>query len=198
MAKFLKKCATKSQAIADGHAECVKHIARSFYDAAYRSGMIDDPDIKEMIKLTDKFKLTKKGHWLITINPSNDIDIGDFSHAVLHIVCQKVWMCDWSLTFECGNENDHPHAHIVCVNNKAKSQVIREVYNSIKDFCLNKECIDVRIVDRAKAIKYITKNDDNSVKMRKKYKLDAIYTEKLDKSELKEVDLLNNNEFDVF
>lgn len=137
--------------------------------------------------------------WLITLNVRDGTEINEMQVCIDKTV-DKCWLRKWVYCWEWGKMNEHVHIHLICLKNKAKSTVIRELFSTWKHTMGSKEAINVRGFtnkDYDKVLKYINKDDIGTVDKRGHLGLDNLYYEHRDlylddeeKKEEEDIDLI--------
>jgi hypothetical protein len=93
----------------------------------------------------------KNEYYFITICPYEDVEITDLI-KVMDKIIKKKWFKQYIYVYEQRQtEKDKPfygiHSHIIVKRDTiAKSDVIREVYNTAKNICGSKQSIDVNLL----------------------------------------------------
>jgi len=93
----------------------------------------------------------KDQYWFITICPYEDIEFQEFQKVVDKVLTKK-WMKRYIYVYEqrqseIGKSFYGFHTHIIVQRDGiAKSDVIREVFNTCKNICGSKQSIDVKLL----------------------------------------------------
>ena len=138
---------------------------------------------KELVKnqierenLKKKYSKKEETYYFLTINP-NECEIKDLEKIIKKLK-KKCWMEIYSYVFEqrgitYEDKGKQKHIHMIIKNNKVKTEIIREIHSSIKEYC-EKENIDM------------IKMNENGKQIREKYMKGEIITQ--DKMELVKMD----------
>lgn len=133
------------QAKEDGQADAVrKEVESATRKLLRQQPELLGPDYIALLEAVGKAKrISQKPYAFITINPFPDVEPIEFEDCVERIVNKK-WIRDiYSYSYE-RDDKDRLHVHmIVYRGNKPKSEIIREIYNVVKDIVGDKACIDV-------------------------------------------------------
>lgn len=141
-------------------------------------------DYLEYITQNQSYEFGKQySYVLITLGfPENavkewGIDILD---KVVRNCLSKVWIKGYVYNWEFYHKDgtwSHPHVHIFCTRSgKKKSEIIRECYNTCKEF-LHAEAVDVKLIqvkDFQKTYNYVNKNRIEDVAERFKLKINNL------------------------
>lgn len=97
------------------------------------------------------------GYYFVTINPK-ECEIFDLE-IMISKIRNKKWMNMKYYNFEQRGETDDErgkgkHIHMIILNNRSKSRVINEIYNSVKNYC-NKEKVNVIPINKDAKPKYL-------------------------------------------
>lgn len=135
-----------------------------------------DKDKKQNLEIKDNNtdnidnKTKTKKYYFITINPieceKNDLD------KIMSGICKKKWIKIYSYVYEQRGKSEEEigkgkHIHILIEKNKKKNEVIKEIHNTIKQYC-DKEKVDVKeITEKEKndRINYMKGNKCNDKKL---------------------------------
>lgn len=159
----------------EGQYRAEVEMFKNMYLFLYRNGV----DMSEQMMLLKQkcetvFQENYLSHYHITISFPPEFK----DYDVMKKVVAKKWMFEWQYTWEFhGKTGEHPHVHLVCRKTKRKSEVIREIYNTLKNYLSDPQKIDVR----AKARKdfdpsYIAKDNPKDIPWRKSQKLKDLYS----------------------
>lgn len=116
-----------------------------------------DEDIKGAKKIRKEYKKKDISYYFITINPK-ECEIYDLE-IIMKKILKKKWCEMYCYVYEQrGKTEDEQgkgkHIHMIIKKKTAKSSAIKEIYESIKEYCDNKECIDIREISKyGKAIR---------------------------------------------
>lgn len=104
----------------------------------------------DQVMLIRKTEMVDK-YWFITINPYPDIEYEVFKKHIDKVV-KKKWMTKYIYVYEQRqSEENKPyhgiHFHMIVAKTCAKSDVLREIYNTCKNIVGHKESIDVKPLD---------------------------------------------------
>lgn len=152
---------------------------RRLHMQAYQEGIYDLPDLTK--ELHDMLKFNKENkkvqYYMVTINWRPGSCVQDVTRVVQKLLSKK-WVKWVGYTYQWGENKTNFHTHMIILNTKAKSQIVREFYNTCKNDVTSQDCIDVKpkgkdyLDDGLKYIKHVKDFDDE---MREHYRLEGYY-----------------------
>lgn len=144
---------------------------------------LDELRLSEPMRLYVQSKSkTKRNNAFVTINwkPGTSVDT---AIRLLRNVFQKTWVDKYHYTFEQRGEHIEElgkgfHSHLLFIEvDKPKSQISREIYNTVKNYVGNKLHVDVRMIPTdwiADKLEYMRGNKWDSDK-EQKTKMDVLW-----------------------
>lgn len=178
--------------------ECLKKMFTKYQSEIIKKELKDNKYAGTMLQeVYDKAMTLRKSenfeqYYFITICPYEDIDFDKFKKVVDKVLTKK-WMNKYIYVYEQRqHENDKPfygiHTHIIVHREMiAKSDVIREIFNTCKNVCGSKQSIDVKLIT--------TQND---LDIRLNYILGQKSTEEKRKKQIIDIDFRNHYKLDKF
>lgn len=108
-------------------------------------------EFQDLIQLVnDHKKGSSRDYKWLSINPPPDVDKSEFE-GLWQACMLKKWMpenVDYAFEYD---EKERYHLHSVFHSRKKNSEIIREVYNTMKEILPNKACIHIRSVTKEDA-----------------------------------------------
>lgn len=149
-----------NQGVMRGNLTAISHLAKEWYLAK----IYENPEL-----IPKKYQAIKE--WVIQINEDKGEKVAkdiDCHYVYVTVNCKpstspiafyqkvaqlkKVWMGKWIACIEYHTSGqNHVHMHLVCAKahgyqDKKKSQIVTEFYNTFRQYCNSKACIEVQML----------------------------------------------------
>jgi hypothetical protein len=124
---------------------------KAFIERILKYSNSENGSIKLLVKsLIDGYDNRKDAYFLVTINPK-ECEINELQEIINHIQKRHNWVKIMCYTFEQRSTTYEEmgkgkHIHMIIKKNKRKSEVIRELYNSLKNNCETNNHINVKLI----------------------------------------------------
>jgi hypothetical protein len=124
---------------------------KAFTERILKYSNSENGSIKLLVKsLIDGYDNRKDAYFLVTINPK-ECEINELQEIINHIQKRHNWVKIMCYTFEQRSTTYEEmgkgkHIHMIIKKNKRKSEVIRELYNSLKNNCETNNHINVKLI----------------------------------------------------
>ena len=124
---------------------------KAFIERILKYSNSENGSIKRLVKsFIDGYDNRKDAYFLVTINPK-ECEINELQEIINHIQKRHNWVKIMCYTFEQRSTTYEEmgkgkHIHMIIKKNKRKSEVIRELYNSLKNNCETNNHINVKLI----------------------------------------------------
>lgn len=154
---FMDKLGEIISAVENVEKDMMKKLVRKHIEKKLREGTYQNKTLQSVYDATNPKAVSK--HKFITINFKPDFDPKDFN-GLMDIINKKKWMVDSKYALEQRSEDetkpDGYHVHIILKDNKKnKSEIIRELGSTCKNFITGLNYIDVQTMQTDNVYEYL-------------------------------------------